>query len=280
MAPPLPVNALSPYFPTVATNTVPSVLAYVQGLYSSEESKRLIECNNSEVASCLIYALKAYSQSIGRNYVAVYSAEALSLRQPYIELQVDTKTGLLKDGLNGEIFRFLSQNTSERLFILDLFKLSASEIVRFNSLFDPEPSLDGVPLPPGTKLLVIGPCSEHKDASVYSRFGRAVEHCPLDAGAFDDLKAFECVHSLDESQDIVDSASLSIEFYGDDNWEAVLLGTWGVQGDQFSFKKGVLVEHLESGKPLETLVLKNPPLNTPSFRRFFQDAMLRGFIEY
>ena len=105
---------------------------------------------------------------------------------------------------------------------MNFSNFSASDIARFNSLLDEEPCIDGVPLPKNTKVIGLIDSTAYQDASLYSRFGTAIEECPIKASemtvpfVFEEAKANE-------------KAPLIINCYNSPTWRATLLGSWSIK---------------------------------------------------
>ena len=149
--------------------------------------------------------------------------------------------------------------------IVNFANFSAHDLARFNAMVDEEPSIDGVRLLKGTKVIGLINSSGYKDASLYSRFGTAVEVCPIESSKLNSPSPF----AKQEQTTATAHAPLEIDFYGAPNWKAKLIGAWTLQGDGLHFAEGALVSLLNKNKLPNEIVFKNPPTD-PDFMRFFK----------
>ena len=198
----------------------------------------------------MCYELQQYCQNTNRAYHYIDSPDELILRRPYLELQSDN-TGVIKQGCTGPVYRFLSednQHNQKRILIVNFAKFSTNELTRYNSLLDEEPNIDGVPLPKEIKVIGLIDTRDYKDASFYSRFGSAVEICPVEASKFIVSSLWAPLQSgataaAAAAETTTDSA-LEIDFYGASNWKTRLLGTWSLQETALKFIPGKLAKQI------------------------------------
>lgn len=275
------------FFPEVEQQEALSASEYIHKLLATmalnQESKRLVECSPEQLAG-FSEKLENYFQDTSQNYYAVRSPEDLVLNRPHVELDDNNIGKVKKEGYTGALYDFLiDENISgARTLIVDFSKFTAEEIARFNSLLDGEPSvpsIDGVLLPAGTKVIALAELVENdedKDASLYSRFEQAIEQCAVNPE--------ECQVELPFAAAIEgggeDDNSLVIDFYGLSNWKAKLLGYWNIQGADLQFVPSKLLEQLKNKTPPRKLILKNPPENNAEFVQFFKDAQRKQYITH
>lgn len=261
------------YFSTPTIKTAANVEVYIQQLICAEEPKRLIECNPEQLDG-LNYYLQEYCTKVKHSYFYVNSADDLIMRKSYVEIQ-DDNIGVIKKGLTGPLYRFLSETSKSKTLIINLANFTPNELARFNSVLDETPSIDGINLQQNIKVIGLISSIVEKDASLYSRFGQAVEECPVQDKDFNVPQLFQITDSKND-----DHESLEIDLYGSINWQSILLGNWHLKADKLMFVPGLLVSKLQEKVIFKKLVIKNPPVNNYEFVRFFQHANLNGFIEY
>lgn len=275
------------FFPEVEQQEILSAGKYIHKLLATmglnKESKRLIECAPEQLAG-FAEKLENYFQDTSQNYYTVRSPEDLVLNRPHVELDESNIGKVKKEGYTGPLYDFLTDESisGPRTLIVDFSRFTVEETARFNSLLDSEPSvpsIDGVPLPDGTKIIALTELVENdedKDASLYSRFERAVEQCAVNPDEFQGASLFTTAFEDGGEED----DSLVIDFYGLSNWKSKLLGYWNIQGADLQFVPSSLLEQLQNKTPPRKLILKNPPKNNVEFVQFFKDVQLKKNITH
>lgn len=272
------------YFPQAKQQQVLNFAEYIHKFLSkmalNHESKRLIECAPDQLAG-LSEKLEDYFEATHQSYYAVRSPGDLILNRPHVELGDDNIGKVKTEGYTGPLYQFLTDEniSGPRILIVDFSKFTAEEIARYNSLLDGHPavpSIDGVPLPDGTKLIAIiqqAENSEDKDSSLYSRFEQAIEQCAVNP---EELRS-DTPFATDKN-DLVRNEDFVVDFFELSNWKEKLLGYWNIQGPNLKFMPSSFLDRLNNKKPPGKLILKNPPKNDPEFIQFFKDAKLKNYI--
>lgn len=262
------------YFQKPAIPDIPNKLRYIQETFTSDKPKRLIECTPQQLDG-LSEALQDYCQTkIQRPYFVINDTAMLVLNHPYIALQHDD-TGVIKKGHHGALYESLqSHDDNAPILIVNFAHFSASERAQFNSLLDSKPAIDGIPLPQGTKVIGLINTATYKDASLYSRFVKAVDICPIPTTDLVLTPVFQT-----ESQQASQADSLTIECYGMSHWKSMLLGHFGLRESGLQYLPSELIQRLRNKLPVSSLIINNPP-DDPEFEAFFRTANIRGYIEY
>jgi hypothetical protein len=260
------------YFTVDVMNKVPpdSGLAYARELLNQNEPNILVHTQSVEDAQGLGYHCAAYCYKEKRPCFVVHKPEEL-LCSRYTLTRNEDNTGRIKTQPGGALYEFLQQNQREKpLIIVNYDAFDVSEIVRFNSLLDTPPAVDGTILPPGTQILGLKTPSRpgaYQGSDFDSRFDVRL-NCTIEPVL---LKT----PSIYKNEAPPEEAAI-IELYQGLQWEETLLGGWRLEGQHFYYKEGLLAHALHQ----KALILSNPPKKNHAFESFWQKAMLRGYIDW
>ncbi|MCW5588497.1 MAG: hypothetical protein KIT27_02415 [Legionellales bacterium] len=262
------------YFATPVKNDANALELLFKKLH--EKNKQLILCNKEHLA-ILAYQLQAYFNDSNQAYYYIHSANELILRRSYIEKNPGDNNGKIKCGLQGELYQFLMASHTARTIIINYKNFTASELVKFNSIIDDIPNIDGVPLLAGTQVIAIMGNDQSADPSFYSRFKGNIEDYSVDTTHYQVPSPFVNSNS---STIFAEDEVLSVAFYGAANWQSKLLGSWGLNTNGWQFKPGVLLQRLKEPTPLKRIIFNHAPIHDEEFIEFFRQAQLKKVIAY
>jgi hypothetical protein len=252
--------------PLIETN----IDAYAQlCMASSSPKKRLIECTSSMGVQGLSIALRAYGAHTSRPVFYVDSPKDLECAAAYIHHSASGR-GELRRGPGGPLFDFL-QAHPDGVLIINYDQFETDDIIRFNSVLDDKPQVDGVPLPP--TLTVIGlrnsnKSDAYKGADFYSRFHKK-ESCPI---ADKILKNF--LPKLPVQVSSSAASSYVIELFEALDWKEILLGRWVLDGGRLLYVEGELTKALAAGaNPIE---IRGGLWKDEAFIKFWQETLYLG----
>lgn len=254
--------------------TTSNILAYYQTLLNSLDNT-LIEFSDTLSLDQLAYGLQKYAISTSRPIFYVTSPDDLICSSPIIN--INGHEGQLKEGPGGLLYDFLQENKEKNpIIIVNYQRFLPEDIVRFNTLLDPNPSVDGTPLPANTQIIGLSNTTHpnyYDGADFYSRF-KTISSCIVKADPIPLLPP--------EAADMTLHQAIEIDLYESDNWKEILLGRWGINGDTLHFYPGALQSALEKlqSAPSPVIVLNHPPKRTPDFEQFWQDILLHHSIFY
>ena len=266
------------YFPeTASADDTISLLQYMQKCTQPDADKLLVLANEQQAAQ-LKFHLQSHCHNTSKSVFYVHEPDDLMCQLPYAEIKPDGH-GELKNGPGGPMTRFLMapNNGAPRVIIVNFNHFPANKLASFNSLLDEPPSIDGIPLPSGTKIIGLLDPQKPQDASFYSRFAGHISECPKLAKTLETPKRFEDIDDelRQRSNDVV-----HIDCHDSTFWKSTLLGNWSLEGQQLTYQYGPLIQALSKTPPPKTIVLNNAPLNNERFQQFWQHAQLTGWIEY
>ncbi len=86
-------------------------------------------------------------QQNNRPVFCINSPSDLICAAPWIERDIKTNQGTLKEGPGGPLYDFLQKNKNQNpVLLVNYVKFTANDIIRFNTLLDdPNPCVDGAP---------------------------------------------------------------------------------------------------------------------------------------
>jgi len=188
----------------------------------------------------------------------------------------------------GELYQFLNDEQNSKMLLVDWSNLSASEMVRVNSVIDDkERHADSIPIPENTQI--IGLISKKttdddkgdflEDPSFTSRHDTIITDFPFTESdvetAISHLKLDVAKQNNKAMHNAPNTTPIVINLYESPNWKKILLGSCYVNGDKSHWQKGDFIEALETGRPLE---IKNGPRQDYLFSRFMEDIANTGHI--
>lgn len=252
-----------------------SVLEYCQKIIQDGAKKQLVEFDNTDNVDAMRWALESYCQNTSRPFYYINSPEDLVCSSPFI--RCNGKEGILTRGPGGSLHDFLLKHQSSQpapVILVNYENFAADDIVRFNSLLDRKRFADGTPVPESAQIVGLVNINSHHyytGEDFYSRFDRVLTS-PFKRDAF--------VNYVAKLPPIISAAkqkTTAINLYHGTDWEEKLLGKWVIHGDKLLFEEGELVAAFKTGLPLE---IRNGLWENKRFQQFWQQAQLRGRIEY
>jgi len=255
-------------------STITSVKAYCQeavGLIANHQT-RLIEFDSSQALNGLCHALQVHCRSTQRPVFYIDKPEDLICSAPFIARGAG-HVGELRQGPGGPLYDFLQAHQHDSpVLLVNYEQFTAADIVRFNSLLDAVPNVDGIPLPAQTTVIGLLNKSHpncYRGADFHSRFNVKTRN-PFTS----DKLALSLPPILPAPDD--DSSKVVINLYHAPDWESRLLGGWVMHGRQFIFEEGALQQALASGYPIE---IQNGLWGDKDFERFWQQIR-QGGVRY
>jgi hypothetical protein len=248
---------------------------YYKSCVNGETKKHLIECATTEDSDALHYALQAHCHQLSRPMFYVHSPEDLLCMVSYMHRHVDN-TGEIRRGPSGPLHAFLTNpSNANGVLLINFATFTSSDFVRFNTIMDELPSIDGIPLP--KDMVMLGLLA--KDAAVipgsdfYSRADR-VATCPL---SHEELaRAYPALPM--PTGEALATRPYPIPLYHAADWISRLLGQWLPEGNVWRYQDGLLQQALASGAT--HIELQNGLWENEDFVRFWREAKDKGFIEY
>ncbi len=138
---------------TVQNENAISLGEYINRITGSIGTKRVITCARNSQIELLLYALQKSCFDKNRPLFFIDSPDKLVTSSEFIK--VDGSRGVLTRPPGGEICKFIESNMSNRpVFIVDLSRFKASDIVKYNRFFEKDADADGIPLP--SESVIIG----------------------------------------------------------------------------------------------------------------------------
>ncbi|WP_133130735.1 hypothetical protein [Legionella yabuuchiae] len=239
-------------------------------LQPNGQTSRLILCESESQTFNIAAELQEYARGISRPVFYVNNAQDLICSAPYV-LRKEGVYGELKPGPGGALYSFLTRyDSKDSVLIVNFDAFTAEEIVRFNTICDANPSVDGVSLP--KKMNVIGLINTkapdcYEGADFYSRF-QVRERCPV--SSFMPKSALSVSDGLSEAAE----DSVVINLYQTQDWAGRLFGRWNFDDKGRLYREqGALQEALTLKKPI---VIQNAPLDNPEFQRVMRQAQQGG----
>ncbi|CAM3003720.1 hypothetical protein [Legionella worsleiensis] len=258
-----------------------SLLEYCQQkVYPHAPKQSLIELPSDKALTGLSNQLQIHCQNISRPVFYIHSPQDLVCQASTVCLKADGKTGEPCKGPSGALYEFLQRPcdvANPPILIVNYSTFAADDMVQFNALLDPERFADGIAVPKAAKI--IGLINTQKPdrytgSDFYSRFGGAVESCPVHS---QELEQACIIPFADATSLSAETETTRINLFHAADWKERLLGVWRLQGNKLFFEEGVLGAALASGKPI---ILENAPVNVPDFQVFWRQALVQGYIHY
>lgn len=252
-----------------------TLLEYLQEcLQMNDIKKRLIECETNAQSDSLHYALEQFCINTNRPFFYIDSPKHILCSSAYIHRI--GKNGLIKKGPGGLLHEFLVKHAHEApVLIINYNTFQSDDVVRYNDLLNPERRADDTPIP--EQAIVIGIRNKnnlhnYNGADFHSRLD-LVEDCPI---LSEQLKHY--VNNIPISTTQASGDTPVINLFHSSNWKTHLLGGWVLKGDGgLRFKEGPLIKAL---KKSNTITIANGLWDEADFRNFWQEAYLRGYIDY
>ncbi|QDQ40893.1 hypothetical protein E3226_011015 [Legionella geestiana] len=242
----------------------------LEALAASEKPSHLITVRNSAVVRRVRFALEREAQALGRSVIYIDNPSDLTLSNPFVEMQVDGKTGHFKTGPGGAVHKVIT-SAVRPLIIVNYDNFPPASRVAFNTLFDDMPMADGVPLPEGTTVVALQNLTNtasYKGSDMSSRFKeRDVWNMPEQQ--YPDMPEVPEHRAEDNHEEAV------IELYQGADWKERLLGTWSPRGNSLVWMEGELEAALNRSPHLR---IQNAPVHDPDYEDFWREAILKGHI--
>ncbi|MBI5447571.1 MAG: hypothetical protein HY939_02435 [Gammaproteobacteria bacterium] len=251
-----------------AVSKEPSLAAFQDTVFSDAYHSQLIDCDTKEICQALSDTLHAEAAKRNKPVFYVNRIEQLSFLNP--RLCLDNKNrGLKVEGLGGTLYDFFfAQSEKERFLVLDLSGFTAKERVTINTLFDSPPTLDGVRLPDGTRIIGMDNLAEKQAYRGVDFLSRFKVHRQFNATLVTHLlQAYEAARAPrhDEATD-----KIVVELFNDPlSWRRYLEGEWQV-GEHLCFKPNQDLHQALTAEKASTVLLRNPPWGDPEFEVFWQ----------
>ena len=248
-------------------------LEYCQHCIKKENTIKscLIELDSTAQLHALRYALEHYAQNTQRPIFYIHSPDDLVYLKTTIKR--DGNRGRLQKGQGGPFYDFLQRNQNKSPVVLVNYEqFQAEDLVRLNSLLENQSSM--ITMPPETLiigLLNINKPNCYQGSDFYSRMDR-VEMCPVSTEVLE-----QAIPQLPLAQKEGTKEGVAINLFHAPCWKERLLGSWELKDDGLHFKEGELAPALQTGKPL---LIQNGLWQDEEFKRFWQEAYLRGTIHH
>ena len=217
-------------------------------------AKKRLLLDTSDVDSC-IDNLLAVCIHTSHPHFYVSSPDYLVCQAPYILKQENT--GEICLGPGGPLYDFI-KTYPNGVIIINYQQFSVSDMIKFNAMLDPNPTIQGIPLN-GQKIIVVYDKSAddaYQGADLYSRF--------------EDIIPFDLdIPSLPPTSDSMDIDPMLIELCGGEDWSARLIGSWRLKDGNLFFEEGVLLRAIKAQQ--SHFILNHPPENDNEFERFIKD---------
>ena len=243
-------------------------------LTNGRKKKQLVNLSSTTHVNAMGLALEKYCQNKSQPVYYIHSPDDLVCSSDFI-----TKTGDRGDlttGPGGQLYEFLKTNNKKNaVLIVNYDRFKADDIVRLNTLLDEVPKADGTDLP--ERAIVVGLINPnkidcYKGEDFYSRFGIGnITTC-----TFTEEQLIKPLHKFSTADKETSEQNFKINLFHSINWEEKLLGHWVIKKDHLHFKKGLLIEALESGR---TIQIENGLWKNEAFCHFWDRARTLGYIE-
>lgn len=244
-------------------------------LVPSHQKKQLIQLNSTVEVDALIYALQYGAQIAHRPLFYVNSPEDLVCLAPNVVLQADG-SGELHRGAGGPLYQFLKMHEGKvpSVLLINYEHFKNEDIVKYNTLLDPDPKVDGIPLPQQMKVIGVMNVNKpnvYQGSDFYSRFD-FIENSPVPK----ELLVLPALPIYAKELGIPKAGAV-INLYHAVDWKERLVGRWTLNGDRLFFKEGLLQKAIldAKGAPIE---IQNAPWDSPEFQQFWHQAFLRGQV--
>lgn len=244
-----------------------SLDAFSYDILNASSKSTLIKSVSEEQTQALYLSLLNCSERNNDKW-AVFSIDEpiqLSCSTPFVRREGDR--GAFKLGPGGPLYDFLTQKeTGDRRTLILLINMDKfPSFIRFNTLLDAKPNVDGLPLPQGSRVIALRNIhGAYNGSDLQSRFDVKLG-CPFSPETMP-------LPTIPQFTEAASSNTQEIELYEADDWRERLLGQWLPEGQSLRWKPGLL----QSGMPL---VLINPP-QTQEFMDFIRKAQALSYVDY
>lgn len=210
-------------------------------LLKLEGSNSLKEAANSISLISLLCDDEIFKVKLSKDLIC--SKPVISKDECY---ESDIQTGKV-DSIGSPFYNFIQnakQDKSGKKFVvtIDFSNFSPSEIVRYNSIFDESPSIDGIAIPDNVVIFALSnTCSvNYYDGFDFTRrFDKQNIHDNVK------VKPLRKVDFVEDAKD-ADSADI-INLYEQSNWKDILFGKWIIQKGKIIHTEGSLTSELKKG---------------------------------
>lgn len=248
-----------------------SINDYLVAITNELGKKRAITCSRQTQLDLLLHAIQKFCLDHQRPLFFIDSPDMLVTSSEYINAK--GLHGVLAKPPGGEIHQFIQNHYFDRpLFIVDLSKFKAGDIVRYNRFFEQSPDADGTPLPKDAVIIGLRKSSDYNGSDLSSRF----DLCDICSYKESELLSFagQPTWSVKPELNIGETAIIEIDNATD--WKDILYGTWLTEGDKFVFKPGELANKA-SDPQVAVIEIRNCPDHGEA-QRLFNMASLYGYI--
>ena len=265
---------------------------FLERVFSGSENRMLITIENDECVKKLRTLLMLYTKEKSRETFALDHFSDFVTSKPAVFVDKSTNEWMLKASPAGPLVQFIEEDKKEfeegKVLLVDWTRLSASEMVRVNSVVDDKERYVGeVLLPKNTKVIGFlsikhnpGEANLLDDPSFTSRHDAIIKF-PFEKKTLDEaivnLKASLQLRKKGIEHSEKTNEKYVIDLYNSPNWKNLLIGSCSIRGAQHYWDKGPLILALEQGFPIE---IKNGPWDDYRFARFMEDLELTGELSY
>lgn len=290
---------------TVKEKSYASTEDYIKEILAKPHQNQCIFLPNTNSIKSLGVAFESYFRKIKKPFLHVRSADDLVCSSASIAHQGNF-IGKFKEGPGGSTYTFIQENKhTQPVVIWDLSRTKPTQVVQRNTILDKPPSIDGIPLPKGTKVIVLmnpdapnaylGPDFISRLDARPSKFPENIKDLPA-LKTLPNTPTETPVVEADEKADDVRVETKErhvIHLFQAKDWRKRLIGDWVLDGTQLRFEPGELlkacnafhpadnplkIELAPASNPLE-IVLNNAPWFDAAFSDFMQDIQQHGVIK-
>jgi len=212
--------------------------------------KILFEVNSPAEVNAVWANLSHYCHQANRHYFFIDNPDDLHCTLPYLAARSNSYQ--IQPGPGGLLFDFFQTCTNTALpalLIINYERFGVEDLIRTNSILDPERQIEGVLLPPSLSIVGIRNrmrSDVYEGADFISRWQRRV-HIPANL-------TVTTVHLKTTNQ----SASCTLDLWDDAEAYELLLGRWRMMGAGFIYEEGLLVSAVAAGH--RVIALRQAPL--------------------
>ncbi len=257
--------------------------AMLAGKYS--DNKTLVTLDTPGMSDALALLLQKQCIDTDRPIFYAHSAEDLRCSANWIERNANSNQGTLRAGPGGALYEFIQANANnppdnKPVFMINFDNLTTEEIIQFNSILDETRMVDGVAIPESFHVIGLYNTKKpgtYKGCDFLLRFEQSIS-CPFTPETLKTQAEFLTTFSAPKTAS--NTPSVIVDLYESNDWKALLVGQWTLEGEKLIFQEGQLTAALESAKqeklPLE---IKNGPWDNPQFVHFWQQARLNKTVD-
>lgn len=253
-----------------------SLDAYCQKILTQKNvNKCLIELESSTDVRALGLALQRDCIAHHRAVFYIRSPEDLMCSSPYVQKDKGGNKCSLHQGPGGPLEAFLranQANTPPPVLIINYEAFRTEDYICFNSMLDDIGIVDTVLLPKDTLIIGLTNVNQpdcYQGSDFYSRFDLK-EKCPIESNTLENS-----IPPLPLADTPASAATINL--FNALDWEARLLGRVVIHGDSLSFEEGLLQQAFSKNAILH---IQNGPWHDEKFQSFWQQACLKGFVEF